>query len=134
MQYAPRRVESLAAAAAGLSLLGVATVIAIDTDVLGTLLVGLAGVFLLGLAAADTAVRPRLRADGDGLTARTLARQLAAPWPVVSVRVRPSRRLGVVVHTLEIDVGDELIVFGRRELGAAPVDVAEALDALRGTG
>nr|MBA3524743.1 PH domain-containing protein [Geodermatophilaceae bacterium] len=64
----------------------------------------------------------------------TLARQVAAPWPVVLVRVRPSRRLGVVVHTLEIDVGDELVVFGRRELGAAPADVAEVLDALRDAG
>lgn len=131
VQYAPRRVESALAAGAGLVLLGVATGIAVDTDAAGTLLVGLAGILLVGLALADSAVRPRLRADGDGLTARTLSRQLAGPWAVVTIRVRPARRLGVVAHTLEIDVGDELVVFGRRELGADPREVAEALDALR---
>lgn len=127
VQYAPRRVETVLAAVVGLSLLGVA----LGLDAAGTLLVGLAGLLLIGLAVADTAVRPRLRADADGLTARTLSRRVAGPWPVVAVRVRPSRRLGVVVHTLEIDVGEELVVFGRRELGADPMVVGEALEDLR---
>lgn len=127
-EYAPRRWESALAAVVGLSLLG----IAVGLDLAGLLLVGLAGVFLLGLAVADTAVRPRLAADADGLTVRTLGRRLAAPWAGVEVRLRPGRRLGVAAHTLEFDIGDDLVVLGRRELGADPGDVAEQLDRLRG--
>jgi len=115
------------AAAVGLSLLG----IALGLDLAGLLLVGLAGLFLVGLAIADTAVRPRLAADPEGLTVRTLGRRLAAPWAGIAVRLRPGRRLGATVHTLEIDVGDELVVLGRRELGADPADVADALARLR---
>lgn len=111
----------------GLSLLGVA----VGLDLAGVLLVGLAGLFLLGLAIADTVVRPRLAADADGLTVRTPGRRLAGPWAGVALRLRPGRRLGVAAHTLEIDVGDELVVLGRRELGADPVDVAAALALLR---
>lgn len=130
VEFAPRRVESALAAAVGVILLG----IAVGLDRAGLVLVGLAGLFLLGLAVADTAVRPRLAADAEGLTVRTLGRRLAAPWPGVDVRLRPGRRLGTAAHTLEIDVGDQLVVFGRRELGRDPVDVAEALARLRADG
>jgi hypothetical protein len=93
-----------------------------------------AGLFLIGLAVADSAVRPRLAADTEGLTVRTLGRRLAAPWAGVAIRVRPGRRLGVAASTLEVDIGDELVVLGRRELGADPVDVADELARLRGAG
>lgn len=129
LEFAPRRTESAVAAAVGLSLLG----IALGLDLAGLLLVGLAGLFLVGLAVADTAVRPRLAADPDGLTVRTVGRRLAAPWAGVSVRLRPGRRLGAAANTLEIDVGDELVVLGRRELGADPADVAQELARLRAT-
>lgn len=130
MTWAPRWVESGAAAAVGLSLLGVA----VGLDAAGRLLVGAAGLFLLGLAVSDAVVRPRLRADADGLTVRTLGRRLGGPWAAVAIRLRTGRRLGTAVHTLEIDVGDDLVVLGRRELGAGPADVAEHLTRLRGGG
>lgn len=127
-EFAPRRVESAVAGAVGLSLLG----IAVGLDRAGLLLVGLAGLFLVGLAVADTVVRPRLAADGDGVTVRTVGRRLSAPWAGVAFRLRPGRRLGVAAHTLELDLGDRLVVLGRRELGADPVDVAAELTRLRG--
>jgi hypothetical protein len=127
MQWAPRWLESAAAAAVGMSLLGVA----VGLDAAGRLLVGAAGLFLLGLALSDAAVRPRLVADADGLTVRTLARRIGGPWAGVAVRLRAGRRLGTAVHTLEIDVGDDLVVLGRRELGANPSEVAEQLTRLR---
>lgn len=117
-------------AVVGLSLLG----IAVGLDAAGRLLVGVAGLFLLGLALSDAVVRPRLSADADGLTVRTLSRRVGGPWAAVTVRLRAGRRLGTAVHTLEIDVGDDLVVLGRRELGAGPVDVAEHLTRLRSGG
>lgn len=127
MTWAPRWLESIAASVVGVSLLAVA----VGLDAAGRLLLGVAGLFLLGLALSDAVVRPRLAADSDGLTVRTLSRRLGAPWAAVGVRLRAGRRLGTAVHTLEIDVGDELFVLGRRELGADPVDVAEHLTHLR---
>ncbi len=117
-------------AVVGLSLLG----IAVGLDAAGRLLVGVAGLFLLGLALSDVVVRPRLAADADGLTVRTLSRRMGGPWAAVTVRLRAGRRLGTAVHTLEIDIGDDLVVLGRRELGAGPADVAERLTQLRGGG
>ncbi len=125
--WAPRWLESAVAAAVGLSLLG----IAIGLDAAGRLLLGGAGLLLLGLALSDAVVRPRLAADADGLTVRTLSRRLGAPWAAVAVRLRAGRRLGTAVYTLEVDVGDDLVVLGRRELGANPADVAEQLTRLR---
>lgn len=127
LEFAPRRFESAVAAAAGLCLLGIAGVL----DTAGLFLVGGAGLVLIGLAIADTVVRPRLAADADGLTVRTLGRRLGGPWPVVVVRLRTGRRLGTAAHTLEVDVGEDLVVLGRRELGADPVEVAELLHHLR---
>ncbi|MBA2554199.1 MAG: PH domain-containing protein [Geodermatophilaceae bacterium] len=130
MSWAPRWVESALMAVVGLSLLG----IAVGLDAAGRLLVGVAGLFLLGLALSDVVVRPRLAADADGLTVRTLSRRMGGPWAAVTVRLRAGRRLGTAVHTLEIDIGDDLVVLGRRELGAGPADVAERLTQLRGGG
>lgn len=127
LEFAPRRIESVLAAVGGLCLLG----IALTLERAGLFLVGGAGLVLLGLAVADAVVRPRLAADADGLTVRTLGRRLGGPWPVVVVRLRTGRRLGTAAHTLEVDIGDELVVLGRRELGTDPVEVAELLHHLR---
>lgn len=123
MQWSPRPVESAVAAAVGLALL----LVTLGLDTAGRLLVGAAGVFLLALAVLDALIRPRLRADGEGLTVRTIGRRRSGPWAAIAVRVRAGRRLGTAVNTLEIDVGEDLVVLGRRELGADPVIVAEAL-------
>ncbi len=125
--FAPRGVETAVAALVGLALVAVA----LGLDVAGLLLVGLAGAFLLGLAVTDLAVRPRLRADLGGLSVTTIGRRLGAPWPAVGVRLRPGRRFGTATTTLEIDIGEDLVVLGRRELGRDPADVAEVLERLR---
>ena len=125
--FAPRGVETALAALVGLVLVAVAP----GLDLPRLLLVGLAGAFLLGLAVTDLAVRPRLRADVGGLSVRTIGRRLGAPWPAVGVRLRPGRRFGTATTTLEIDIGEDLVVLGRRELGRDPAEVAEVLERLR---
>ncbi len=127
MQWSPRPVESLALGGVGVLML----LTAIGLDPAGRLLVGVAGFFLLGLALSDTLIRPRLSADAAGLSARAQGRRVSGPWSAVTVRVRDGRRFGGAVHTLEIDVGESLVVLGRRELGAPPLEVAEELQRLR---
>jgi hypothetical protein len=81
-------------------------------------------------------LRPRLSADPAGLVVRTLAGSRHLPWPGLRVRVRTTRRFGVPSRTLELDTAagpdDDgvLVLLGRRDLGAAPEEVARALRAL----
>lgn len=126
MQWAPRVGETVALAAAGLGL-ALATLL---VDSVGRVLVGGAALLLLGLALRDTLVRPRLRADVAGVTVRALTGTTAIAWPVLRARVRTQRRWGTRSTTLELDDRTDdavLVVLGRRELGADPGAVAEAL-------
>ena len=128
MQWSPRVAETAAVAAAGLGL----TLATLLVDPVGRVLVGGAALLLLGLAARDALVRPRLRADGAGVTARSLTGSTTIGWPVLRARVRSQRRWGVRSTTLELeDLTDDavLVVLGRRELGTDPGAVAEALHA-----
>lgn len=92
----------------------------------------------LGLAALfGTRARPRLRVDATGVTVGGLTAAHHHPWrEVADVRVLALRRLGRTSSFLEIDIvgpdGDErLLVFGRLDLDDDPVDVAEAVRAVR---
>jgi len=126
VQWAPRVGETVALAAAGLGL-ALATLL---VDSVGRVLVGGAALLLLGLALRDTLVRPRLRADVAGVTVRALTGTTAIAWPVLRARVRTQRRWGTRSTTLELDDRTDdavLVVLGRRELGADPGAVAEAL-------
>ena len=128
MQWSPRVGETVLTAAAGL-VLGLAAVL---TDPVGRVLLGGAALLLLGLAARDVLVRPRLLADATGVRTRALTGSTAIAWPVLRARVRSQRRWGVRSTTLELeDRTDDavLVVLGRRELGADPAAVAEALHA-----
>lgn len=125
--WSPRPWETALCAVSGVLLVA----ISIGLDAAGLLLVGVAGLFLLGVAASDLLIRPRLSADSHGLTVRAQGRRIGAPWAGVVLRVRDGRRLGAAVHSLEIDIGDDLAVLGRRELGDDPRTVAEALYQLR---
>jgi hypothetical protein len=114
--------------------LGVTAVLLVR-DAPGRLLVGLAAAGLLVDAAHDVLARPRLAARPGGVVARTWAGRRQLPWPGLRVRVRATRRLGLVVRTLELDTdgpGDDgtLVVLGRRDLGAPVDDVARQLRAL----
>ena len=99
-------------------------------DPVGRALVGGAALLLLGLAVRDAVLRPRLLAGTDGVTVRGLGGPTTIPWPDVRVQVRTQRRWGLRSRTLELeDRTDDavLVVLGRRELGADPEAVADAL-------
>jgi Bacterial PH domain len=92
----------------------------------------------LGLAALfGTRARPRLRVDASGVTVGGLAAQRHHPWSEIGdVRVLTVRRLGRTSTVLEIDVvgpddDERLLVFSRLDLDDDPVDVAEAVRAVR---
>ena len=131
MQWSPRTGEVVATAAAGLGL-ALSTLL---VDPAGTVLLGAAAGLLLALAAQDALLRPRLRADEDGVTVRRLTGAVTLGWPVLRVRVRVQRRWGLRSRTLELENRTDdavLIVLGRRELGTDPEVVAGALTAARG--
>jgi hypothetical protein len=131
VHWAPRTGEVVATAA-----LGVGSALAVLlVDPVGKLLVGTAAVLLLALAAHDGLLRPRLSTGGDGVTVRALSGPTTIPWSRLQVRVRSQRRWGVRARTLELeDRADDtvLVVLGRRDLGADPDAVAEALQAPAG--
>ena len=132
MQWSPRGGETaaLAAVAVGLAL----ALLVLDTA--GRVLVGTGVVLLLLVIAHDLWARPRLSAGPDGIDVRSWTGSRHLPWPLLRVRVRVTRRLGISGRTLELDTAsgpDEdgvLVVLGRRDLGADPEVVARALRAL----
>ena len=78
-----------------------------------------------------TVVRPRLAADGEGVTVRGLTGRRRWSWAEVNVRLVRTRRLGREVATLELDAEPDLVVLGRLDLGEDPEDVVDALLAMR---
>jgi len=105
---------------------------AIGTDTQGRLLLIVAAVLLAGLCLCDLLLRPRLRADPHGLTLRGLSGTVRLSWVQVdSVRAESIQRHGLRSVMLEIDSGDRLYVFSRRQLGATPESVAAAINTLR---
>ena len=121
---------AVAAAVWGTRLVGTA-------DVPGLLLAAVATLGLTLAALYGTRARPRLRADGDGVTVGGLTGRRHIPWRQIGdVRARAVRRFGRDSTMLEMDVADpdgseRLLVFGRLDLGDDPVDVAEAVRAAR---
>ncbi|HYO35070.1 MAG TPA: PH domain-containing protein [Geodermatophilus sp.] len=133
MQWRARTAETVVLAAGGALLV----LAALTLDAGGRVLVGSAGALLVGLALRDLALRPRLSADGGGVVVRTLTGRTRLPWPGLRVRLRTTRRLGVVSRLLELDTAGgpdddgTLVLLGRRDLGTDPAAVAQALEALR---
>lgn len=128
MQWSPQSGEVSATAVAG----GTLALAAALVDPVGRVLVGGAAALLLALAAQGALLRPRLRADAAGVTARRAGSATTIGWPALRARVRTQRRWGLRSRTLELeDVTDDavLVVLGRRELGTDPQDVADALHA-----
>jgi len=134
VEWSPRPTGT-GAALVGAAVLALAAAVLVP-DLPGRLLVGTA-VLGLGIHALhDVLARPRLAARPDGVVARTWGGRRHLPWQGLRVRVRATRRLGVVVRTLELDtegpVDDgTLVVLGRRDLGAPVDDVARQLRSLR---
>jgi Bacterial PH domain len=128
VQWAPRTAETALAGAGAVA----AAMVAVTLDPAGRLLLGLAAVCLAALAVADLVLRPRLRADADGIELRRLDGRRRLPWSAVrEVRVDVHNRYGLASRTLELDTDDDLVLLGRRSLGADPRDVAEALRQIR---
>ena len=129
MQWSPRGGETaaLGVVAAGLAL----SVLLLDAP--GRVLVGTAALVLLAVVAHDLRARPRLRAGPHGVDVGTWTGSRHLPWPLLRVRVRETRRLGMRSRTLELDTAagpdDDgvLVVLGRRDLGTDPEVVARAL-------
>jgi hypothetical protein len=132
VQWSPRPVQTVVLVLVGLAL----ALTAVLLDPAGRVLVGAAALLVLVLAARDVIARPRLTAGPDGVSVRTWSARRHLPWPLLRVRVRRTRRLGVSSSALELDTAagtDDtgvLVLLGRRDLGADPEDVARALRAL----
>ncbi len=131
LRWSTRVEETVGAAGIALAL-GLAVLL---VDPVGRLLVGGAALLLAGLAVRDRVLAPRLRAEDHGVVVTSLGRTRTVGWPDLRARVRSGRRLGLRTTTLELeDARDDtvLVVLGRRDLGAHPVDVAAALLARSG--
>jgi len=93
-------------------------------------------VLLLFIAATMVAalrMRPRLQASSAGLVVGTVSGRREIRWAQVHrIEVVSRKRLGTTSSSLELDLDDdELVVFGRMDLGADPDEVADTLRALR---
>jgi hypothetical protein len=133
VEWSPRSGETAFLAGVG-AVLGGATVL---LDPLGRVLVGAAAVLLLALAVRDRLLRPRLAAGPAGVVVRRSTGTTVLPWARLRVQVRESRRWGLRSRLLELDTAGgpeddgELVLLGRRDLGADPGDVARVLAAVR---
>ena len=108
------------------------------TDPAGMALMLIAAVLLLVLGAQSLWVRPKLAVQGRRLQVRTLFRGTCVYSfdDVRRAQVLTYPRFGRRVPHLELDLDDEqahdgerLVIYGRWDLGANPLDVADALRA-----
>ncbi|MFC6019266.1 PH domain-containing protein [Plantactinospora solaniradicis] len=90
---------------------------------------------LLGWAVRDLVAPVRLAADAGGITVpRGFAGRRYIPWAEVEqINVDSRPRLGLRTETLEIDTGASIHLLSQYDLGAAPTDVATALETARPT-
>ncbi|HEX3785235.1 MAG TPA: PH domain-containing protein [Pseudonocardiaceae bacterium] len=97
---------------------------------------GIATIVLIAIAGYGTLIRPKLRADEQGVVVRLAGGRLRLPWQTVRIKVAETRRLGRTVSLLELDGHDDtgaeqLVLLGWLELGTDPRDVLDVLRALR---
>lgn len=106
-------------------------VVAAGSDRPGRVLGGLAAVLLGCVAARDALLRPTLEADAEGMWIRTGVRRRRVRWAdLTAVRTdRVTRRL-VTSRSLELDLGDDLVILPGRRLGGSPAEVADAIGEL----
>jgi hypothetical protein len=134
VQWSPNPIRTVGVALLGLFLAGAAVLVIADWP--GRILVGLAALGLLLDAVYDVVARPRLAAGPDGVVVHTWGGRRRLPWDGLRARVRTTRRLGLLSRTLEIDVDPEvdedgeLVVLGRRDVGAPLDEVARQLRAM----
>ena len=125
-QFGPDR--RLTAATGGLSV--VAVLIALTTDRAGQVLLAGAALVLLTYTVTDLIFWPRLTVTSEGLSIRAPLTRTQLPWSdIEAVRADARQRLGLRSVTLEIDAGEQLVVFSRRALGADPETAAGVIRA-----
>lgn len=100
-------------------------------DPVGMVLVGVGILALIYLGAQVLVLRPRLSADGAGVTYRGAFGRKVLPWDGLKVARTTTRHWGRESVLLELSRGDDLLFLGRWELGESPTVVAEQLEALR---
>jgi len=128
-RYGPDR--RLSAASGALSLIGAAAAV-LSPDPAGQVFFAGAALVLLGYTVTDLVFWPRLTADAEGLLVRTPLTSARIAWSdVEAVRADARERLGLRSVTLEIDAGEQLLVFSRRALGADPERVAGLISAFK---
>ncbi|GAB3053714.1 PH domain-containing protein [Micromonospora schwarzwaldensis] len=102
-------------------------------DPVRPVLAGALAAALLGWALRDLVAPVRLAVGPEGLTViRGYAGRRRLPWAAVeAIRLDRRSRRGVTAETLEIDAGESLYLFGRRDLDAPLDEVAATLTAAR---
>lgn len=121
----PRLVTALLAGAvsAGVALLFV--------DTPGRILLLALIVVLVGESVRLAVIRPVLSVDASGVRVRRAGGAHTYPWSEVGpVTATTSRRL-VTSKSVELDVGDTLVVLPAYRLGADPAEVVAAIEAAR---
>jgi hypothetical protein len=103
-----------------------------DGDVVRLVLAAVVAAGLAGWAARDLITPVRVAADPEGVTVVTgLAGRRRLAWSQIEgVRVDTRPRLGMRSETLEIDAGDQILVFSESDLGTPPSEVAATLSRL----
>ncbi|WP_349816973.1 PH domain-containing protein [Frankia sp. Cppng1_Ct_nod] len=103
-------------------------------DAAGRLLIAVTGAGLLILAVRDAVARPALRVDDGGIDLVDGIRRRHLPWAAV-LRVRADtlthNRRGVHIRILTVDTIDGPVLLSRRQLGAEPDRVADAVEEIR---
>lgn len=100
-------------------------------DPVGIVLVGVGAVVLAYLGVSVLLLRPRLSADGAGVTYRSTFGRKAFPWDGLAVKRTITKHWGRENVLLELSRGDDLVFLGRWELGESPTVVAMRLEELR---
>ena len=125
--WRPRREFLVIGCAAVIGVLAWVLLLAVDPmdDVVGVVIAVILG------AATAWAWRRRLVGGPRGLLIGGVGGARLVPWSQVrGLEAARSQRLGIASTTIEIDLlDDDLLVFGRIDLGADPVDVLAALRA-----
>jgi hypothetical protein len=127
VSFAPKPALVVALLGAGLAAAGLTVLL----DNPGRLLFAVMAAAILIEAARLALVRPTLVADRTGVHLHRVVGTRTYPWPDIGpVTTRTTRRL-VAVPTLELDLGDTLVVIASYRLGTDPSDVADALEGMR---
>jgi hypothetical protein len=125
--FAARPRTALAFLAAGIG----AAAIGYSLDAAGQLLLSAVAFLLLMEGMWLLLARPVLSATAAGVRTRSAFRVVAVPWSDVGeVQARPARRV-ITGATLELDLGDHLVVIPAYRLGTTPALAAAAIEAAR---